>query len=370
MTQSDGKAPKESNKKPGDAPVKKVGAPPKHPVLVDEPEITKTEMVRPSQSARFADLFERLWDNAFIIEFEAFKILDVNDACERTLGIASAQLIGADFLSLVHPEDQEYCRKSLRIARRRYYPRRFECRYRLRPDSDEVTTVEIAACVLKLEDESEVIQIIASDKTEIKKAEAREAKYLEELEEMNKKLEALSITDEMTGLSNFRHFKTEAEKEHERSKRYDTVYTIIFCDVDNFKHYNDRNGHPAGDRVLQGVSKILTEQCRSTDLPARYGGEEFVILAPGVDARGANVLAERIRKDIQGYPFDHSKAQPLGFVSISIGVASFPEDGESLQEILNHADQALYVAKESGRNLVISYGDLTEEQISSQKKAG
>src|SRR5262249_20967390 len=134
----------------------------------------------------------------------------------------------------------------------------------------------------------------------------------EELQRLNQKLEAMSITDEMTGLSNFRHFKQEHQREFERCSRYTLPYSLIFCDMDHFKNYNDRNGHAAGDRLLADLARVLIDCSRKIDLAARYGGEEFVLLCPNTTPEGAWIVAERIRQSVLVHPFPYGEGQPLG----------------------------------------------------------
>jgi diguanylate cyclase (GGDEF)-like protein len=215
--------------------------------------------------------------------------------------------------------------------------------------------MQVMAGILKLNDNTEIFQLIAKDVTREKEAENKIQNLLKELEAANLKLEALSITDEMTKMYNFRHFITQLKIEHEKAARYGFPYTIIFCDVDNFKHYNDRNGHPAGDQVLRGVASVLKATLRVSDLVARYGGEEFVALCVNTESADGQRLAERIRLAIEKHPFEHAKEQPLGCVSISIGVASFPTDGQIADEILKAADQAVYLSKKNGRNRVTAF---------------
>ncbi len=178
---------------------------------------------------------------------------------------------------------------------------------------------------------------------------------LSELEVANDKLSMMTKVDEMTGLFNFRHFKRQLEAEHSRSLRYGGNYSIIFFDIDNFKHYNDRNGHPAGDALLRRLAGLLQSMCRATDLPARYGGEEFAILCPEVDWQGATTLADRIRLAIETHDFDFASFQPLGKVSVSVGVSSFPEDGQTFDDVLKASDEAMYYAKKNGKNRVVSH---------------
>lgn len=315
---------------------------------------------RLSELATYADLFERLWDIGLLLDFETYEILDANHAVERILGFNIEEVLGKSVTIWEDSSQKGALSKSLRIARRRYFPRQFDSCWVSK--SGEKHVMEVSACVLKLTNGKEVIQVTASDVTQVREAKREVARYLEELKTANEKLEELSTTDEMTQISNFRHFKSELAKEHERSERYDTPYSIIFIDVDNFKHYNDRNGHPAGDQVLIQVARILKEQCRNTDLPARYGGEEFVILGPGVSWKNALVLAERVRKKIEEETFEHGEAQPLGCVSVSIGVSSCPADGASVEQILQAADEALYYSKTNGRNQVTSYNRVKGKQ--------
>lgn len=318
------------------------------------------DQTRASALAAYQDLFERLWDCAFLIDKESFAVLDANPACERVLGISREALIGSSLPDWVVADQREEMTKSLRIARRRYYPRQFDSEWSA--DSSKKILMRVEACVLKLSDDSEVLQVVAKDVTREREIERQAEKYLQELRAANAKLEELSIKDELTGLYNIRHFKAELAKEHERSERYGTPYALVFIDVDHFKKYNDRNGHPAGDEVLRRMGAILREQVRNTDLPVRYGGEEFVVLCAGVNAQSARVLAERLQKAVASHAFPYRESQPLGAVTASIGVASFPQDGRSLDEVLKRADEALYASKENGRNQVTCFSTTVQSK--------
>jgi diguanylate cyclase (GGDEF)-like protein len=203
--------------------------------------------------------------------------------------------------------------------------------------------LEMSVCPIRLADYGQVLQLVAKDVSEARRNQRA-------LEELTLKLERMARTDEMTGLRNYRSFMTELAREHERAKRYASSYTIIFCDVDHFKKYNDRNGHPAGDGVLKGVARMLTQQSRKCDFPARYGGEEFVILCPEVGTQEAAALAERVRVAIAAEKFPHGEHQPMGHVSVSIGIASYPGSGATFEDVLKSADEALYSSKAAGRN--------------------
>lgn len=123
-------------------------------------------------------------------------------------------------------------------------------------------------------------------------------------------------------------------------------------DIDFFKHYNDTHGHPGGDKLLLQMSRLFTERMRGSDVIARYGGEEFVMILPETSKDNALVVAEGIRKQIEDHPFDGRDALPSGKVTISVGVAVYPDNGEDPPSLIKHADDALYKAKNGGRNMV------------------
>ncbi len=170
-------------------------------------------------------------------------------------------------------------------------------------------------------------------------------------------VEQLSYTDGMTELHNFRYFELRLKEEVVRHKRTKSGLSLLILDVDNFKNYNDSLGHPAGDEVLRKLSKILKDTIRENDIAARYGGEEFAVILPAVHKEGAQILAERLRENIEKTYFEHEEIQPAGKVTVSIGVASLPEDADNYKELVNCADTALYEAKNSGRNRVYVYPD-------------
>lgn len=182
-------------------------------------------------------------------------------------------------------------------------------------------------------------------------------KLVEELRQKNDQLERsniilseLSIRDGLTGLYNHRYFHEFLHNECLRCCRHERGFSVIFMDVDNFKKYNDTHGHPAGDKLLISLGKIVSSGLRKTDVVARYGGEEFVVILPETLRDGALLAAENIRKAIAEYPFEGRETQPLGIVSVSIGVASCPEDGKEAKTLIHLADQALYEAKHTGKN--------------------
>ncbi len=174
----------------------------------------------------------------------------------------------------------------------------------------------------------------------------------EELMELNRKLEALSITDGLTGLYNHRYFYKRLAEEIERAKRYDRRLSLIMADIDNFKLYNDTHGHQKGDVVLKGVAECIKNTIRMNDVPARYGGEEFAIILPETGKDTAVKVADRIRHEVERRSFPGEASQPGGVLTISLGVATFPDDGITVDELVKRADEALYMAKRNGRNRV------------------
>jgi diguanylate cyclase (GGDEF)-like protein len=139
-----------------------------------------------------------------------------------------------------------------------------------------------------------------------------------------------------------------------RHGRHGRSFSIVMVDVDHFKKYNDTYGHPAGDALLKTIGGILKSSLRTNDFAARYGGEEFLILLPDQDQKGAVEVAERIRQRIEAETEDRANKRKA--VTASLGVATFPESGRTADPLLANADAALYRAKNSGRNRVLTAG--------------
>ncbi len=179
-----------------------------------------------------------------------------------------------------------------------------------------------------------------------------------------KKMETMATTDGLTGLTNHRTFQQRFEDLLQRAQRHSGKVALLLCDVDHFKKVNDTYGHPMGDEVLRRVAKVLQEVPRKIDIPARYGGEEFAVLLDNVDVVQAKTVAERIRIEISKMVVETEKG-PLS-ITESIGVAAFPDDGRDRATLIERADLALYHAKHTGRNRVVTW---TEAQAAKSKKA-
>lgn len=170
-----------------------------------------------------------------------------------------------------------------------------------------------------------------------------------------KKSERLAITDDLTGLYNTRYFYTALEKEIERSQDLDHPFSIIIFDIDDFKKYNDTYGHLAGDQLLEELARLMIKKCRSTDIIARYGGEEFVIILPETEYDGAVLVAERLRKSVKKHSFKINKKEKKGKVTISLGIATYPEDATNVKDLVNAADINLYGEKRIGKGPSFRY---------------
>lgn len=163
----------------------------------------------------------------------------------------------------------------------------------------------------------------------------------------------LSEIDGLTGVKNRRTFLKLLDSEVHRAHRYSKSFGLMMMDIDYFKQYNDTHGHPQGDILLKLVADIISDRLRDTDIVGRYGGEEFIALLPETNKEESVAIAERIRSEIENYKFPRAETQPGGRITLSIGVSSYPDDGDSAEKVIQSADDALYSAKNMGRNRVI-----------------
>ncbi len=170
-----------------------------------------------------------------------------------------------------------------------------------------------------------------------------------EWQERATEFQLMSITDSLTAMPNRRYLEERLAEELNRSKRYDYPMSFLMIDIDDFKAYNDNNGHQAGDLALQITAHCLKAALRSADVASRYGGEEFCILLPQTGMTEAAAIADRIRQRVNTTHFPHGKTQPLGRVTISIGVSTFSAIVNTSENIIAAADRALYQAKSLGQ---------------------
>ncbi len=170
-------------------------------------------------------------------------------------------------------------------------------------------------------------------------------------------LKEISITDSLTGLLNRRYFFERLTEEIERTKRHGLPTCLIMIDIDDFKVVNDSHGHLVGDEVLKWLSQLLRNTIRNIDVASRYGGEEFTVILPNTKTVDARIIADRICTAIEEKSRFQKKVPQLNLLTVSVGLASFPDDADSIHELIKHTDEALYRAKNHGKNRVVVYKD-------------
>ncbi len=208
-------------------------------------------------------------------------------------------------------------------------------------------------------DDLQVRLISASRVTDLHRCLAQQR---DELKNLNRRLFEQSRQDPLTRLGNRLRLREELEVLQARAERYGHSYSVVLCDVDFFKSYNDRYGHIAGDKVLVKVAKEIADHRRSGDTAYRYGGEEFLIVLPEQPLQEAAAAADRLRMSIEALRIPHKSKDPPGSLTISAGVAALRAgDPKSPDDLLREADDALYQAKEAGRNRVASFESSPEE---------
>ncbi|RMG73333.1 MAG: diguanylate cyclase [Nitrospirae bacterium] len=170
---------------------------------------------------------------------------------------------------------------------------------------------------------------------------------------LHEEVKHLAFTDGLTGLYNHRRFQERLQEELKRAERYEEPLSLILLDIDHFKRINDTYGHPAGDAVLRKLAELIKKTIREIDFPARYGGEEFALIMLKSASKEAKKIAERLRKTAEKTIIKTDAGEIS--VTLSLGIASYPEDAKTREELIEKADQALYRAKHSGRNRTVLY---------------
>ncbi len=170
-------------------------------------------------------------------------------------------------------------------------------------------------------------------------------------------LRKISITDPLTELLNRRYFEERISEEVERSKRHKQPFSLIILDIDNFKEFNDTYGHLSGDEALRNTAHVIRRCIRIIDIAARYGGEEFAIILPTTDKEDAQLIGNRIRDGIENMSLPIKGSGKEARLTVSLGIASYPVDAPTIEELINNADRALYKAKGHGKNRVVLFGN-------------
>ena len=173
------------------------------------------------------------------------------------------------------------------------------------------------------------------------------------LENEAKKAKEFSTIDAMTELYNHRYFFERFEEELKRAKRFSLPFSLLISDVDNFKDYVDNNGHQWADFTLKDLGRLAKKSFRAIDIVGRYGGDEFIYLLPATEIKNATLLIKRVQENIRNYTFQGKTPWHL---TLSFGAAGFPGDAQTSEELVRKADEALFLAKETGKNKICIYG--------------
>ncbi|MRS12566.1 MAG: GGDEF domain-containing protein [Actinobacteria bacterium] len=200
--------------------------------------------------------------------------------------------------------------------------------------------------------ETEAVESLQPDDRIVLQAVASELVVAVENSRLYRLTKRLAITDELTDLHNYRYLQQRLDEEIGRAARYNKRLSLLMLDIDDFKHVNDTQGHLVGDAVLAEVAQVLKSTVREVDVVARYGGEEFTIILPETDASGAFIVAEKIREAISMHRFPDADGGRRVHLTVSIGLASYPVHAPDKESLLRSADDAVYHAKETGKDRV------------------
>ncbi|MFZ2103568.1 MAG: diguanylate cyclase [Oricola sp.] len=264
------------------------------------------------------------------------EIMDANEAAVTGTGVPRETLIGSNFSKYFTDPDKADAgyREAFTNGTVRNYP------LTMRHVSGRLTEVLYHASVFYVADGGIAgVLAVARDITDRKRAE---------------QAEELARRDSLTALFNHRTFHELLKEEAARTRRFNRPVSLLMIDIDHFKQVNDNCGHQAGDAILRGLSDLLVRQARAVDHVCRYGGEEFTVILPETDEVVAMQIAERLRAEVQRQRFDIGGGKKIG-ITVSIGVATHPEQAESPDGLIRAADTAVYAAKRGGRNRVSHY---------------
>jgi diguanylate cyclase (GGDEF)-like protein/PAS domain S-box-containing protein len=303
-----------------------------------------TERKRAEDQQRQASMYARSLIEAgmdpLVTISVAGKIMDVNEAAVQMTGVPRELLTGSDFSMYFTDPDRAHA------GYQEAFAKGFIRDYSLTMMhmSGKLTEVLYNASVYRNKKGAVAgVLAVARDITERKRAE-----LAEEL------AEELASRDGLTGLYNHRTFYSLLRDEIVRTQRSNRPLSLLLLDIDYFKRVNDTHGHQAGDAILRGISDLLVKQARTVDRVCRYGGEEITVILPETDEIGAMKAAERLRAAVERQPFDIGGGKTIN-ISVSIGVATYPQQADSLDALVKAADVALYAAKQGGRNLACRY---------------
>ena len=302
---------------------------------------TSTELSLKDSEIRYRRLFETAQDGILILDAETGAITDVNPFLINMLGYSREEFIKKKLWEVGAFKDIKASKKAFQALQKNEY-----IRYKdlpLRAKDGKLIQVEFVSNVYLVGNEK-VIQCNIRDITERKQAQDALLKSEALLREQ-------SVRDHLTGLFNRRYMEETLERELHRASRKQLSLGIIMLDVDDFKRFNDTCGHAAGDAILHELGNLLLEHVRGEDITSRYGGDEFIIVMPDASREVTRARAELLRENVHHIHIQF-EGQTLQAVTLSLGVAVFPEDGSTSADVLRAADDALYRAKHEGRDRV------------------
>jgi diguanylate cyclase (GGDEF)-like protein/PAS domain S-box-containing protein len=283
---------------------------------------------------RYRRLFEAAQGGILILDAETGAITDVNPFLIKMLGYTRQEFVSKKLWEVGAFKDVEASKEAFHALQHNEYIRFKDLP--LRAKDGHLIQVEFVSNVYLVADEK-VIQCNIRDITERKHAQ-------DALLQSEAQLREQSVRDHLTGLFNRRYLEETLERELRRAARKDLPLGIIMLDVDDFKGFNDTWGHAAGDAVLQELGKLMLGHVRGDDIPCRYGGDEFLIVLPDASRKMARERAERLCEHARHIHIQF-EGQTLPALTLTIGVASFPENGDRSETVLRAADNALYRAK-------------------------
>jgi diguanylate cyclase (GGDEF)-like protein/PAS domain S-box-containing protein len=301
-----------------------------------EPSLEDSEL-------RYRRLFEAALDGILILDSKKGAITDVNPFLIDLLGYSREEFIGKKLWEVGAFKDIEASKDAFRALQKNEY-----IRYKdlpLRTKEGKLIQVEFVSNVY-MEGREKVIQCNIRDITERKEAQ-------DALLKSEALLREVSVRDHLTGLFNRRYMEETLERELLRASRNHLSIGIIMLDVDDFKRFNDTYGHAAGDSILRELGILLLRHVRGDDIPCRYGGDEFIIVLPDASKKITRERAEHL-SDLSHHINIQIEGKILEAVTLSLGVAVFPENGSTRETILRAADSALYAAKRKGHGLVVA----------------
>jgi diguanylate cyclase (GGDEF)-like protein/PAS domain S-box-containing protein len=327
--------------------------------------------VREKERDVMTSFFERIPEPLLILDPKG-AFLKVNQRAAEMLGYSNEELQQRVLFDLVIPEERDIVQKAfeeiesggevcLKISL--LNPSRERIPVELVGTSDGeffFMTLKDVREKMQMEEELEKAKKNLMEKIRERDQYARDRQALsdvykeklKEIEKLKEEKEKLSYTDDLTGISNHRYFIHQLTVEVKKQKRYPTALSLLMIDIDYFKHYNDTNGHLAGDQVLRAVALLIGHGVRDSDIVARYGGEEFSAILINTGKKEAMEIAERVRRAVAENGFPNEGAQPNGKLTVSIGAATFSPSICTLTDLIREADAALYRAKRAGRNRV------------------